>query len=210
MEPEVPSGLDATLRPYQLEGYQWISRLAHWGAGGCLADDMGLGKTVQTIAFLLSRASEGPSLVLAPTSVVPNWESEIRKFAPSLRPLLVNNVKVLFITGNYIVAMELSQILETVNDDLFRYDFIFYCRFPDFLPGRLRFVFYMISCFKQRFLLSLNGFACSGKTDLSGAEIRYDGIMQFFSNQITQLLFLGKADLPFGRMYIDIHQLEVS
>ena len=93
MEPEVPSGLDATLRPYQLEGYQWISKLAHWGAGGCLADDMGLGKTVQTIAFLLSRASEGPSLVLAPTSVVPNWESEIRKFAPSLRPLLVNNVK---------------------------------------------------------------------------------------------------------------------
>ena len=86
MEPAVPDGLDATLRPYQLEGYQWISRLSHWGAGGCLADDMGLGKTVQTIAFLLARAAEGPSLVLAPTSVVPNWESEIRKFAPGLRP----------------------------------------------------------------------------------------------------------------------------
>ena len=93
MEPAVPDGLDATLRPYQLEGYQWISRLSHWGAGGCLADDMGLGKTVQTIAFLLARAAEGPSLVLAPTSVVPNWESEIRKFAPGLRPLLINHVK---------------------------------------------------------------------------------------------------------------------
>lgn len=93
LEPAVPTGLDATLRPYQLDGYQWISRLAHWGAGGCLADDMGLGKTVQTIAFLLDRAAEGPSLVLAPTSVVPNWESEIRKFAPDLRPLLINSVK---------------------------------------------------------------------------------------------------------------------
>lgn len=63
MEPEVPTGLNATLREYQLDGYRWMYRLSHWGAGGCLADDMGLGKTVQTIAFMLSQYTlmSGPS-----------------------------------------------------------------------------------------------------------------------------------------------------
>lgn len=82
--PEIPSGLEATLRPYQVEGYQWMSRLSLWGAGACLADDMGLGKTVQTIAFLLEEADKGPSLVVAPASVVPNWRNEIKRFAPSM------------------------------------------------------------------------------------------------------------------------------
>ena len=82
--PETPAELQATLRPYQVEGYQWISRLSMWGAGACLADDMGLGKTVQTIAFLLAQADKGASLVVAPASVVPNWRSEIKRFAPTL------------------------------------------------------------------------------------------------------------------------------
>ncbi len=93
MEPAVPANLNATLRDYQVDGYRWMARLAHWGAGGCLADDMGLGKTLQTIAFMLSRADQGPSLVIAPTSVVPNWESELQKFAPDLRPVVINNVR---------------------------------------------------------------------------------------------------------------------
>lgn len=93
MEPDVPAGLNATLRDYQLEGYRWMYRLAHWGAGGCLADDMGLGKTVQAIAFMLSQADKGPSLVIAPTSVVPNWENELKKFAPDLHPFIINNVR---------------------------------------------------------------------------------------------------------------------
>ena len=93
MEPAVPANLNATLREYQVDGYRWMSRLAHWGAGGCLADDMGLGKTLQTIAFMLSRADQGPSLVIAPTSVVPNWESELKKFAPDLRPVIINNFR---------------------------------------------------------------------------------------------------------------------
>jgi SNF2 family DNA or RNA helicase len=80
----VPAKLKTELRPYQEAGYQWMMRLAGWGAGACLADDMGLGKTVQTIAVLLQRASEGPALVVCPVSVAPNWISEIRKFAPSL------------------------------------------------------------------------------------------------------------------------------
>lgn len=93
MTPEIPDGLNATLRDYQMEGYTWMCRLAHWGAGGCLADDMGLGKTVQTIAFLLSRKDNGPSLVIAPTSVVPGWKSELEHFAPGLRPVVVNDEK---------------------------------------------------------------------------------------------------------------------
>ena len=83
-EPAVPSTLQAELRPYQVEGYRWLARLAHWGAGACLADDMGLGKTVQTLAALLDRAPQGPALVVAPTSVVANWVDEARRFAPTL------------------------------------------------------------------------------------------------------------------------------
>jgi superfamily II DNA or RNA helicase len=83
--PVVPGGLVATLRPYQREGFEWLSRLAEGGAGACLADDMGLGKTIQTLALLLERAPRGPALILAPTSVVPNWLAEAERFAPTLR-----------------------------------------------------------------------------------------------------------------------------
>lgn len=86
----VPHGLNAQLRPYQVDGYKWMARLAAWGAGACLADDMGLGKTIQTIALLLQRAREGASLVVAPSSVAPNWRAEILRFAPSLTPRIVN------------------------------------------------------------------------------------------------------------------------
>jgi hypothetical protein len=84
--PVLPSTLQAELRDYQREGFDWLSRLAHWGVGACLADDMGLGKTVQALALLLTRAAAGPALVLAPTSVCFNWESEARRFAPTLNP----------------------------------------------------------------------------------------------------------------------------
>ncbi len=83
--PVLPSTLQAELRDYQVEGFVWLSRLARWGAGACLADDMGLGKTVQAIAVMLDRAADGPCLVIAPTSVCPNWEAEIARFAPTLR-----------------------------------------------------------------------------------------------------------------------------
>lgn len=83
--PQVPSTLQAQLRDYQLEGFQWLARLAHWGVGACLADDMGLGKTVQTLALLIDRAPQGPALVIAPISVAMNWQSEVARFAPTLR-----------------------------------------------------------------------------------------------------------------------------
>ena len=85
LDPALPEGLVAELRPYQREGFQWLARVAAWGAGGCLADDMGLGKTIQTLALLLYRASDGPALVVAPTTVGPNWIVEANRFAPSLR-----------------------------------------------------------------------------------------------------------------------------
>nr|VFK29947.1 MAG: Superfamily II DNA or RNA helicase, SNF2 family [Candidatus Kentron sp. MB] len=87
IQPQVPSTLQAELRDYQVQGFQWLARLAAWGVGGCLADDMGLGKTLQAMTLILDRAAQGPSLVVAPTSVCFNWESEIVRFAPTLRAL---------------------------------------------------------------------------------------------------------------------------
>jgi len=84
-EPQLPSTLQAQLRDYQVDGFNWASRLAFWGGGACLADDMGLGKTLQALAVILSRASEGPTLVLAPTSVCFNWQQEAQRFAPTLK-----------------------------------------------------------------------------------------------------------------------------
>ncbi len=86
-EPQLPSTLQAELRDYQLDGFRWLARLAHWGVGACLADDMGLGKTLQSLAVILTRAPEGPTLVVAPTSVGMNWVSEAEKFAPTLNVL---------------------------------------------------------------------------------------------------------------------------
>ena len=83
--PALPSTLQVELRDYQVQGYQWLARLAEWGVGACLADDMGLGKTVQTLALLCARAPGGPALVVAPVSVAMNWLDECARFAPTLR-----------------------------------------------------------------------------------------------------------------------------
>lgn len=82
--PQLPSTLQAELRDYQREGFDWLARLAHWGVGACLADDMGLGKTLQALALILLRAPHGPTLVVAPTSVCTNWIAEAARFAPTL------------------------------------------------------------------------------------------------------------------------------
>ncbi|HLA35284.1 MAG TPA: SNF2-related protein, partial [Rhodocyclaceae bacterium] len=88
LAPQLPGALQAELRDYQVSGYNWLSRLAHWGVGACLADDMGLGKTLQALALLLARAADGPALVVAPTSVCMNWSSEAARFAPTLNVIL--------------------------------------------------------------------------------------------------------------------------
>ena len=86
----VPANIHAELRPYQQVGYEWMSRLAYWGAGACLADDMGLGKTLQAITLMQSRAAQGPQLVIMPTSLLHNWQSELQRFAPALSVKLLN------------------------------------------------------------------------------------------------------------------------
>ncbi len=89
---ETPKSFQGELRPYQSRGVGWLSFLEQWSLGACLADDMGLGKTIQLIAFLLHLQEQGsldaPTLLICPTSVLGNWEREVRKFAPSLKVLL--------------------------------------------------------------------------------------------------------------------------
>ena len=79
--------LRATLYPYQEVGYQWLAEAAEAGLGCLLADEMGLGKTVQVIALLEERCSRGmgPSLVVAPVTLIENWRRELHRFAPLLR-----------------------------------------------------------------------------------------------------------------------------
>lgn len=83
-----PDGFAGELRDYQRAGVAWMKGLEELGFSGCLADDMGLGKTIQALAFLVGRKAEGrakgPTLVVAPRSVVHNWLDEARRFAPSL------------------------------------------------------------------------------------------------------------------------------
>lgn len=96
-EVTVPADLQAELREYQFKGFQWMKMLSHYGLSGILADDMGLGKTLQTITYLLSEKEEGrleqPALIIAPASLTYNWQSEIKKFAPTLSSLVVSGLK---------------------------------------------------------------------------------------------------------------------
>lgn len=85
---KLPNAFTGELRDYQVTGFNWLSRLAHWGLGACLADDMGLGKTIQSLAAILNRADQGPSLVIAPLSVMDNWKTECRTFTPTMTPLV--------------------------------------------------------------------------------------------------------------------------
>ena len=88
-----PAGLQATLRDYQADGLAWMQFLREYNLAGILADDMGLGKTVQTLAHILVEKESGrmikPALVIAPTSLMTNWQEESARFAPSLRVLLL-------------------------------------------------------------------------------------------------------------------------
>ena len=103
----VPTGLQATLRPYQVEGFQWLSFLYEQRLGGILADDMGLGKTVQALALLAHAIEEhraaserttergesiepfAPFLVVAPTSVITNWAAEATRFLPEAKVVTI-------------------------------------------------------------------------------------------------------------------------
>jgi superfamily II DNA or RNA helicase len=93
---EPPATLRALLRPYQLEGFQWLAFLWEHQLGGILADDMGLGKTIQTLALIshARKAQAGkapPFLIVAPTSVLPNWAAESARFTPELKVVTISD-----------------------------------------------------------------------------------------------------------------------
>jgi non-specific serine/threonine protein kinase len=88
-------GLQATLRPYQQQGLRWLYLLSKLGLGACLADDMGLGKTIQVLALLLVLKQENknaprPSLLVAPASLLANWQQEAQRFTPGLRCIIAH------------------------------------------------------------------------------------------------------------------------
>jgi superfamily II DNA or RNA helicase len=94
---DAPQGLRATLRDYQSEGLAWMQFLREYDLAGILADDMGLGKTIQTLAHILIEKEAGrltkPALVVAPTSLMDNWQTEAARFAPDLRVLLLQGIE---------------------------------------------------------------------------------------------------------------------
>ncbi|MFC1744095.1 DEAD/DEAH box helicase, partial [Candidatus Riflebacteria bacterium] len=89
----VPKSLQGELREYQQEGFDWLCFLKEFGFSGVLADDMGLGKTIQALTLIENfrlKGEEGPSLVIAPTSVAFNWVKEANKFFPDIKVLLLS------------------------------------------------------------------------------------------------------------------------
>ncbi len=100
---EVPVSLQKIMRNYQKTGYHWLKSLKSNGFGGILADDMGLGKSLQALALLVSEKSR--AIIVCPTTLMLNWQSEVEKFAPSIKTLIV--------MGN---ALERAELIKTVKD----------------------------------------------------------------------------------------------
>ncbi len=92
----VPSAFKGDLRPYQQQGVDWLQHLMDSKLGAFLADDMGLGKTAQTIAHIAVEHASGrmvhPVLIVVPTSLIANWTSELRKFAPGLKSIVLHGL----------------------------------------------------------------------------------------------------------------------
>ncbi|GHG49243.1 DNA helicase [Sinomonas cellulolyticus] len=131
----VPNGLNATLRPYQDDGFQWLAFLWRHGLGGVLADDMGLGKTLQTLALILhakeqgsAPSGSGPFLVVAPTSVVANWEAEAARFAPGLRTVALTDTQGK--SGTPVADSAAGADIVVTSYALFRLDYEAYAALP--------------------------------------------------------------------------------
>jgi superfamily II DNA or RNA helicase len=146
---EVPEGLLTELREYQRHGLNWLHFLDELNFGGCLADDMGLGKTIQVLAFILlqrQKTIKNTNLLVVPTSLIFNWQAEVKKFAPSIRvfaitesrkmkyPQLLNDYELVVIsygmlvtavswlrhvTFNYVFADE-SQQIKNIDSQRYR------------------------------------------------------------------------------------------
>ena len=117
---EVPDDLNAKLRNYQVEGFNWLNEIANLKVGGILADKMGLGKTIQIIAFLLSQKGK-KSIVITPTSLIYNWRDEFNKFAPSLKGGIIHGDK-----KNRVVMMEKDFDVIVTTYGLIKNDYEYY------------------------------------------------------------------------------------
>ena len=117
---EVPDDLNAKLRNYQVEGFNWLNEIANLKVGGILADEMGLGKTIQIIAFLLSQKGK-KSIVITPTSLIYNWRDEFNKFAPSLKVRIIHGDK-----KNRVVMMEKDFDVIVTTYGLIKNDYEYY------------------------------------------------------------------------------------
>ena len=117
---EVPDDLNAKLRNYQVEGFNWLNEIANLKVGGILADEMGLGKTIQIIAFLLSQKGK-KSIVITPTSLIYNWRDEFNKFAPSLKVGIIHGDK-----KNRVVMMEKDFDVIVTTYGLIKNDYEYY------------------------------------------------------------------------------------
>jgi superfamily II DNA or RNA helicase len=125
-----PDGLQATLRPYQLEGFAWLTFLWEHQLGGILADDMGLGKTLQSLALIAharaARPNDPPFLIIAPTSVVPNWAAEAARFTPGLKCVAISETGAR--RGGSIDDAITEADFVVTSYTLFRLDFELYAR----------------------------------------------------------------------------------
>lgn len=108
-KPRIPEGLENVLRGYQKDGIEWLTQLSYLGFGGILADDMGLGKTLQVIAYIHGIKPDKPTLIVAPSALTYNWQSEINKFTPDATSLIIDGPK-----------EERARLIEKIND----YEFI--------------------------------------------------------------------------------------
>ncbi len=116
-----PEHLTATLRPYQLAGFQWLIFLNEAGWGGILADDMGLGKTVQTLTFFQHYKNSNPGarfMVVCPTTLMYNWENEIKKFTPELTHIIHHGPKRSIDPGAYVGSDIIITTYGTMRSDI--------------------------------------------------------------------------------------------
>jgi SNF2 family DNA or RNA helicase len=126
---EVPPELHTELRHYQHHGLNWLNFLDDFNFGGCLADDMGLGKTIEVIAFILSqrqKTKRNTNLLVVPTSLIFNWQAEVRKFAPSIRIFTIESsrkMKWLQLFDDYEIALVSYGTLVTAISWLRHYEF---------------------------------------------------------------------------------------
>ena len=127
-----PAGLTARLRPYQHDGYQWLTMRHQAGLGGVLADDMGLGKTVQALAMVCRAVEQDPTLppvlVVAPTSVVAAWAQEAARFVPDLRVAAVT--RTVAKSGRPIAEQAAGAHVVVTSYTLFRLDYDHYADLP--------------------------------------------------------------------------------